>query len=374
MNDFDEYLPQGEPDQHARDSAWKTAIGLQEVDGLKPSAYLLETAHKHIKGDITMDEVQHLIQSYYASSDARHAGRQGTEEADKVSANITQLLSERAFAFTPAGLMAIHRRLFDGVFPFAGQLRQANLEKKEWVLCGDTVNYVSAADVQRAMEYDLDREKDFDYSGLDMNGIVRHLTSFVSGIWQIHPFREGNTRATAVFTIQYLRFLGFQAENTLFAQHSWYFRNALVRANYQNIQKGVKREPIYLERFFRNLLMGETHELKNRFLLIQAPEALAEATRASTRASTRTSTVNQGQTDNENIMRLVEAIAGNQLSVREMMNATGLKHRENFMQYSLRPALSEGFVAMLYPDKPRHPRQKYLLTLKGQALCRSRSH
>ncbi len=194
MINFDEYIQQGEPQKREKGYAWQTAIGLQAVDGLKPSDYLIETARKHIEGDITIDEVQQLIKSYYDSKDIRTEKDNETEEADKVSANITKLLNERSFAFTVAGLTAIHRRIFDGVFKFAGQIRNYNITKKEWVLRGDTVFYVSAPDIRRAIEYDLEQEKAFDYTGLKINQIVSHITQFVSGLWQIHPFGEGNTR------------------------------------------------------------------------------------------------------------------------------------------------------------------------------------
>lgn len=376
MLNFDEYIQQGEPQKREKGYAWQTAIGLQAVDGLKPSEYLIETARKHIEGDITIDEVQQLIKSYYDSKDIRTEKDYETEEADKVSANITKLLNERSFAFTVAGLTAIHRRIFDGVFKFAGQIRDYNITKKEWVLRGDTVFYVSAPDIRKAIEYDLEQEKTFDYTGLDIYQIVSHITQFVSGLWQIHPFGEGNTRTTAVFAIQYLRSMGFNVENDLFAKHSWYFRNALVRANYQNIQKGIKREAAYLERFFRNLLMGENNELRNRFMIVNAPEDILISTPTSTPTSTPSSTPSRSenplQIDNENIIRLIKAIANNRLSVKEMMATVGLKNRENFMEYSLNPAIKEGFVSMLYPDKPRHPRQKYLLTIKGLAVYNSK--
>lgn len=364
MVNFDEYIQQGEPQKREKSYAWQTAIGLQAVDGLKPSDYLVETACRHIEGDITIDEVQQLIKSYYESKDIRAVKAAETEEADKVSANIAALLNERTFAFTFAGLVAIHRRVFDGVFKFAGQIRDYNITKKEWVLRGDTVLYVSAPDIRRAIEYDLEQEKTFNYIGLDISQIVRHIAQFVSGLWQIHPFGEGNTRTTAVFTIQYLRTMGFNVENDLFAKHSWYFRNALVRANYQNIQKGIARESVYLERFFRNLLMGEDNELKNRPMLVNAPKGIEVLTPT----STPTSLASLMCDDKENVIRLVKIIANNKMSVKEMMTAVGLKNRENFVEYSLNPAMREGLVTMLYPDKPRHPRQMYLLTVKGVAV------
>ncbi len=364
MVNFDEYIQQGEPQKREKSYAWQTAIGLQAVDGLKPSDYLVETACRHIDGDITIDEVQQLIKSYYESKDIRAVKAAETEEADKVSANIVALLNERTFAFTFAGLVAIHRRVFDGVFKFAGQIRDYNITKKEWVLRGDTVLYVSAPDIRRAIEYDLEQEKTFNYIGLDISQIVRHIAQFVSGLWQIHPFGEGNTRTTAVFTIQYLRTMGFNVENDLFAKHSWYFRNALVRANYQNIQKGIARESVYLERFFRNLLMGEDNELKNRPMLVNAPKGIEVLTPT----STPTSLASLMCDDKENVIRLVKIIANNKMSVKEMMTAVGLKNRENFVEYSLNPAMREGLVTMLYPDKPCHPRQRYLLTVKGVAV------
>ena len=268
MTNFDEYLRQSEPAKREKGYAWQTAIGLQAVDGLTPSEYLIETARKHIEGDITIDEVQQLIKSYYQSKENRTAEDDEKEEADKVSANITKLLNERTFAFTVVGFTAVHKRIFNGVFKFAGKIRDYNITKKEWVLRGDTVLYVSAPDLRAAIEHDLEQEKAFDFTGLNMAEVTKHIVKFVSGLWQIHPFGEGNTRTVAVFTIQYLRSLGFDVHNKLFADNSWYFRNALVRANYQNIQKGIKRNPEYLERFFRNLLMDEKNELKNRLMLI----------------------------------------------------------------------------------------------------------
>lgn len=265
MSNFDEYIRQSEPHKRERGYAWQTAIGLQAVDGLKTSDYLIETARQHIEGDITIDEVQKRINSYYQSKIIHN---DETEEADKVAANIAKLLGERSFAFTLAGFTAVHRRIFAGVFKFAGKIRDYNITKKEWVLDGDTVLYVSAPDIRRAIEYDMEQEKEFNYAGLSPEQVVSHITKFVLGLWQIHPFGEGNTRTVAVFAIQYLRSMGFDVGNSLFAEYSWYFRNALVRANYQNVQKGVRRNPEYLELFFRNLLMGEKNELKNRSMHI----------------------------------------------------------------------------------------------------------
>lgn len=262
---LEEYIRQGEPQKQERGRAWQTAIGLQAVDGLKTSPYLLDTARRHIEGDISIDEAKQLIDSYYKSQTGRMATEgERTEEADKVSARITELLQEQTFNFSPAQYAAIHRRLFEGIFKFAGSIRDYNITKREWVLRGETVYYASADTISETLEYDIRQEREFSYDGMSMDDAIRHLTRFCANLWQIHAFGEGNTRTTAVFMIKYLKTLGFKATNDLFAAHSWYFRNALVRANYSNLQEGVTETTVYLERFFRNMLLGETTPLRNR--------------------------------------------------------------------------------------------------------------
>lgn len=369
MDNFEEYLRQGEPNKAEKAKVWKTAIGLQQVDGLKPSDYLISAAKQNIEGEITIEEVQQLIKSYYQSKLIRTSDLDNTEEADKVSTNITKLLSERTFAFTVAGFTAVHRRIFDGVFKFAGKIRDYNITKKEWVLLGDTVLYVSAPDIRKAIEYDIEEEKQFNYRGLNMEQIVNHIAKFVSGLWQIHPFGEGNTRTVAVFTIQYLQSMDFKVENDLFANHSWYFRNALVRANYQNLQKGVTRNPEYLEHFFRNLLLGEKNELRNRNMLIQASDGLLESNNKDTANRTSTEQVPEQLTEQEKILVLI--ISDEQFTLKELMQKIGLKHRPTFLENYINPAIKNGFVRTLYPETPNHPRQKYLLTTKGLALHES---
>ena len=265
---FDEYLRQGEPSQKESAENWKTAIGLQAVDGLQPSAYLIDVAKRNIEGEITLDETRKLIDSYYQSKTVRTPKDEDEEEADKVSANIAKILASKTFAFNTNGYVSLHRRIFEGVFKHAGEIRQYDISKKEWVLEGDSVNYLNWEDLRRALDWDIEQEKNFQYKGLSDDEKIEHIAKFVSGIWQIHAFREGNTRTTAIFTIQYLRSLGYKVNNEMFAKHSWYFRNALVRANYRNINKDIEYSPIYLVRFFRNLLLGESWVLKNRYLHI----------------------------------------------------------------------------------------------------------
>lgn len=376
--DFDEYIRQGEPDKNEKAYIWQTAIGLQAVDGLSTSEYLKETAKRNIEGEITVDEVSKLVKSYYQSKTQREPDDDEKEEADHAAANISKILSARTLDFSTAGYVSLHRRIFTGVFKHAGKIRDYDITKKEWVLNGDTVNYLNSEDLRRTLDYDIEQERQFSYKGLSTDEMISHITRFVSGIWQIHAFGEGNTRTTAVFIIQYLRSIGFDINNDLFAKHSWYFRNALVRANYKNARLGIDYTPIYLERFFRNLLLGEQWDLRNRYLHIQALEEWKEQPRLDEPTSsgqvqgkfgTSTSEVlNQFDTDNHNIQQLVLAIGEQQKSVKEMMEALTLKGRDNFLKVYLNPAIEEQYVRLLYPNSPRHPRQKYLLTVKGIAL------
>lgn len=273
--DFEEYIRNSEPAQKEKTCIWSTAIGLQQVDGLTPSKYLFETAKRNIDGEISIAEATSIIDSYYESkTDRAGDGDERTEEADKVSSRIAQILSEKSFNFSPSYLIALHGRLFEGIFKFAGKIRDYDISKKEWVLNGDSVMYGAAFELKAALDYDFEQERHFSYKNLTMEEIAKHITFFVSRLWQIHAFGEGNTRTTAVFTIKYLRSLGFNADNRIFAENSWYFRNALVRANYNNLQKGIHENPEFLEKFFWNLLLGEHNELKNRFLHIRAKDFL----------------------------------------------------------------------------------------------------
>ena len=368
---FDEYIRQGEPEKRERAEAWRVAIGLQAVDGLKTSEYLQETARRNIEGEITIDEARELVKQYYVKKTAHDEGDENREEADRVSSNISKLLQTDAFTYSVAGLSAIHRAIFEGVFKHAGRFRDYDISKKEWVLQGDSVLYGRWQDLRMAIEYDLEQERQFDYTPLDKDQMVEHLAKFVAGLWQIHPFGEGNTRTTAIFAIKYLRSQGFSVNNDLFERHSWYFRNALVRANYRNLQKGINYEPLFLVRFFRNLLLGENNTLKNRYMMIDGPEEwkMPESEQVQDKRRTSTGQVQDKlHTDNPNIVKLVQIIGEQELSVKEMMDGVGLKGRDNFLNLYLNPAVADGYIRLLFPQSPRHPRQKYLLTVKGLAL------
>jgi fido (protein-threonine AMPylation protein)/biotin operon repressor len=317
MTNFEEYIRQGEPDRVAKSGIWQTAIGLQQVDGLTPSSYLIETAKQNIEGDITIEEAKQLVDSYYKSSAVRLDADDRTEEADKVSVRIAEVLAEKTFSFSPVEYIGIHRRLFSGLYKHAGKIRDYNITKQEWVLGGETVYYSSAPLIRETLEYDFREEKNFVYKGLTQQQVVEHITRFISGIWQIHPFGEGNTRATAVFAIKYLRTFGFAVDNEPFAEHSWYFRNALVRANYSNSAQGIHATTKYLDRFFGNLLFGENHALQNRELHIDWKE-------------NRVSGATEPDTVNDTLLELVKAnpsITAEELRVKLNVSIATVKRR-----------------------------------------------
>lgn len=369
---FDEYIKANEPHKRERAEAWRVAIGLQAVDGLQVSEYLKQTARQHIEGEITIDEAREQIKQYYISKTQHDADDEEKSEADNVSGNIAKLIGSPSFTFSGAGIMAIHRAIFEGVFKHAGTLRTYDITKKEWVLRGDTVMYGRWQDLQMALDYDIEQEKLFDYRGLSMSEVVEHIAKFISGIWQSHPFREGNTRTTALFAIKYLKSIGFECNNDMFEQHSWYFRNALVRANYKNVAKGINQDYSFLNKFFRNLLMGENNELKNRYMLVNPPEEWEQPTTTEQvpyKYPTSTPQVQDKlKTDNPNIQKLILVVGEKELSVKEIMEGLGFKDRKNVLNIYLNPATHEGYIRQLYPQSPRHPRQKYLLTVKGLAL------
>ena len=362
---FDEYLRQGEPSQKESAENWKTAIGLQAVDGLQPSAYLIDVAKRNIEGEISLDETRKLIDSYYQSKTVRTPKDENEEEADKVSANIAKILASKTFAFNTNGYVSLHRRIFEGVFKHAGEIRQYDISKKEWVLEGDSVNYLNWEDLRRALDWDIEQEKNFSYKGLTDDEKIEHIAKFISGIWQIHAFREGNTRTTAIFTIQYLRSLGYEVNNEIFAKHSWYFRNALVRANYRNIQKGIDYSPIYLVRFFRNLLLKDGWVLKNRYLHIRPTDEWKEQPRIGTPQVPRklsSSTPQVPHKFSQHVETLILSFNDEYMTSAEIMGAIGLKDRKSFSELYLNAALSEKAIERKYPNTPRHPRQQYRMT------------
>ena len=266
--EFEQYELQGTPDRTERSRIWQAAIGLQDVDGLSPSPLLLETARDHIEGKIELPAVQARIQNYYSVRDERQTVEANSKEADLVAAHIAELLSSQSFHFSPAELQYIHRSLFTGVLDRPGQYRAMNLSKREWVLDGQSVLYADWRSIPETLQYDFAQEQSFSYQGLPLTDSLRHIARFIANVWQIHPFIEGNTRTTAVFLLRYLRSFGLTADNRIFAEHSWYFRNALVRASFSDLACNIPETTAYLERFLSNLILGTNYELKNRDLHI----------------------------------------------------------------------------------------------------------
>jgi len=268
LQELDGYFQAKEPGRRERADAWATAIGLQAVDGLKPSKFLVETAKEHIEGRLTQDQARRRIRDYYAAKDAQLKPDSELEEPDKVSERIVAVINAHGFDFTPEYLVSIHKKLFSGILSTAGKLRTVDIGKHEWVLKDASVTYGDKDTLRASLVRDFSDERQFDYGGKSPAEIIPHFVRFLAEIWRVHPFMEGNTRTTAVFAVKYLRSLGYRSANNMFKDNSWYFRNALVRANYADYESGVKRDWGYLEAFFRNLLLGETHELRSRYLLI----------------------------------------------------------------------------------------------------------
>lgn len=321
--ELDEYIRQGEPEQKEKSEAWEVAIGLQAVDGLQTSEYLLETAKDHIEGKISIDEVERRIASYYEEQRERNELDEDGHEADTVSSRIAKILGEKSFKFSYTEWLNIHKRLFEGVFKYAGKIRDYNISKHEWVLKGESVVYASFDGIRETMDYDFNTEKQFQYKGLSIEEVVKHLAKFTSDIWQIHPFCEGNTRATAIFMIKYMNTLGFKVNNDMFKEHSWYFRNALVRANYSNIQKGIYRTNKYLEQFFSNLLMGTDYELKNRYLHLDYVER--ELQTAKTEVSNGKICLKELPLEEKTILEVI--IANPEITQKEIASKIGKSER-----------------------------------------------
>ena len=367
-DDLSEYLRAKEPEKAELAGIWRAAIGLQKVDGLTPSAYLVETARRNIEGEITIAEAGKIIGEYYKSKAVRaEAAKTRTDEADIVSQRMTEVLAEPTFSFSPASYVSIHRKLFLGIYKHAGTIRDYNITKSEWVLKKDTVRYESAEVIAATLEYEFERERNFNYRGLSPQETISHFSRFIADVWQVHAFGEGNTRTTGIFAVKYLRTLGYAVENDIFADNSYYFRNALVRANYTNIPKGVHPTLVYLERFFANLLLGENNELKSRYLLVglhDEPEALVPSSREQVGEQVREQVASALP---KGVARLLKVLKG-EMSVLDMMMALKLGGRRNFLEKYLTPATELGLVEMTQPNSPRSPTQKYRLTPKGLAV------
>lgn len=340
LKELSGYFEAKESSKRERADAWATAIGLQKVDGLTPSPFLIETAKEHIEGKITQSQAQRRIRDYYAAKEETAARDPRLEEPDKVSERIVAVINERGFEFTPEYYLSLHKKIFAGLLPTAGKLRTINIAKREWILRDESVTYGSKDTLMPSLVRNFQDERDFDYGGASLEEIIPHFAHFIAQIWQVHPFMEGNTRTTAVFAIKYLHALGFRVTNNMFCENSWYFRNALVRANYADYARGVKREWCYLETFLRNLLLGETTELKNRYLLIGFKDAKLKPK----------STPKSREKSREKILRLLKKNAA--ATQQEIAAEVGITVKA--VEKNLKQLKQEGLLKRIGPDKGGH--------------------
>lgn len=269
FNDESYEIIQSNTSENEKRKYWDIALGLQEVDDLKPSSYLSEIKEKNIIGEITNQEVEELLYDHYMKlEDAQE--KESSYECDIVSNRIVELLEMNGFSLSPASLLSIHGYLFKDIYTHAGQFRNQNIRKEEPILNGETVKYANYYAVSSTLSFDFESEKNYRYSGKTEEEIINHISNFTSSIWQVHPFFEGNTRTTAVFIERYLNNIGFQVNNDLFKEYSKYFRNALVRDNYADYSKKIDVEHDYLRKFFRKLLFDSEILLdKNETILMK---------------------------------------------------------------------------------------------------------
>ena len=350
------YFEAKEPGKRERADAWATAIGLQKVDGLSTSRFLVETAKAHIEGRITQTQARRRINSYYEAKDEVGKPDPEMEEPDKVSERIAAILNDGGFAFSPAYLKAIHRRLFRGLIRTAGSYRTVNIRKREWVLRDDSVTYAHHGDIETLLKSDFVTEEEFDYSSKTAKEMIPHFAAFISYLWQRHGFMEGNTRTVAVFAIKYLRQLGYAVTNNMFAENSWYFRNALVRANYMGLGKNAGRTLAFLIAFFRNLLLGEDNELKNRYLLIgidREPPQFDEDAKRPKRNLLGSREKSREKTPPKSREKILSLLKGNpSLTQSALAERMGLSVKA--IEKNIRQLKAEGRLRRVGPDKGGH--------------------
>lgn len=353
------YFKSEEPGRRERADAWATAVGLQQVDGLTPSRFLFDTAKEHIEGRITQNQARRRIRDYYTAQNESGAFNPEKEEADKVSERIVAVINDGGFEFTPEYFVAVHGKLFKGVLSSAGKIRSVNIRKREWVLKGESVTYGSADTIRQSLVRDFIDEREFDYGAVTTRKAISHFTRFIAQIWQVHPFGEGNTRTTAVFAIKYLNSLGFKAANNMFRDNSWFFRNALVRANFADYARGVKRDWSYLEMFFRNLLLGEKNEMKSRYLLIGLTEDDKRRIRELSGEDGRNGVQKSGQkkvvrkSGQKTATRLLEFLRDHPRSTqKDMVAFTGINR--SAVQRHLKNLKTAGRLRRIGPDKGGH--------------------
>ena len=263
------YQEKQKPKGYIKQLQWDMAIGLQQVDNLTPSKYLKQMSEKNILGELTIQEVEKSLREYYTTKEKQKDINHNELECDFVSMRIVELLEQDNFELSVDYLKYIHKYLFQDVYEFAGEFRKIDFSKHEKILNNDSVAYGDSKTLTESLEYDISLEEEKDYKNMNIVEVIKNITDFTSSIWQVHPFREGNTRTTAVFIEKYLISLGYNVDNSLFKNKSVYFRNALVRSNYFNNYLNIKEDKIYLIKFYENLLLGKNNNLHSEDLIIK---------------------------------------------------------------------------------------------------------
>lgn len=264
-----EYSENIKPEGYIKQLQWDMAIGLQEVDNLKPSKYLEKLLKENVNGNLTIEQVKNELKEYYIEKEQKQDINHNELECDFVSTRIVELLSIDNFELSVDYLKYVHKYLFQDVYEFAGEFRNIDFSKQEKILNNDSVAYGERKTLTESLEYDISLEKNKDYKEMNIVEVIYNITKFSSSIWQVHPFREGNTRTTALFIEKYLISLGYEVDNTLFKDKSVYFRNALVRSNYFNNYLNIKEDSIYLVKFYENLLLGKNNNLHSEDLIVK---------------------------------------------------------------------------------------------------------
>ena len=264
-----EYEEKYKSSNYEKQLQWDMAIGLQEIDNLKPSKYLEKLLEENIEDNLTIEEVEKELREYYIEKENKDEINHNELECDFVSVRIVELLNEDKFELSVSYLKYIHKFLFQDVYDFAGNFRQKDFSKHEIILNNDSVAYGDYKTLTKSLEYDISLEKEKNYQEMNIVEVINNITKFSSNIWQVHPFREGNTRTTAVFIEKYLINLGYNVDNSLFKDKSVYFRNALVRSNYFNNSLNIKEDSSYLIKFYENLLLGKNNNLHSKDLIVK---------------------------------------------------------------------------------------------------------
>ncbi len=262
------YIEIPESKYNIKKSKWDMAIGLQEVDNLSPSEYLEELLDENIKGEISVDDIKNCLRNYYEEKEKNGTFDEKRFECDFVSTRIVELLNEDYFELSVDYFKYIHKYLFQDIYDFAGNFREIDISKKEKILNNDTVLYGDKSMLNESLIYDLSMEKEKNYIEEGIVSLINGITKFTSDIWQIHPFREGNTRTTAVFIQKYLINLNYKVNNSVFKEKSTYYRNALVRSCYTNYEKSIKEDYTFLTKFYENIILGKNHELHSEDLIV----------------------------------------------------------------------------------------------------------